>query len=107
MFKKIKAGKTKLRGSATTKGETLEQKIRRIMQNKEGIEDGAPIIYTERKDGVQPAYNIRADRFEIAIDAMDSITKGHKARREERIGKKAIEGMNKESKTETKNEGGA
>ena len=38
------------------------------------MEDGVfPTIYTEKKDGVQPEYDIRTDRFEVAIDAMDKI----------------------------------
>ena len=32
-----------------------------------------PTIYTEKKDGVQPEYDIRTDRFEVAIDAIDKI----------------------------------
>ena len=32
-----------------------------------------PTIYTEKKDGVQPEFDIRTDRFEIAIDAIDKI----------------------------------
>ena len=39
-------------------GEYIEEKVRRITENGELIEDGAPIIYTERKDGVNPAYDI-------------------------------------------------
>ena len=49
------------------------EKVRRITENGEPIEDGAPIIYTERKDGVNPAYNIRTDRWEIAQDAMEQV----------------------------------
>lgn len=38
------------------------------------MEDGVfPTIYTEKKDGVQPEFDIRTDRFEVAIDAMDKI----------------------------------
>ena len=38
------------------------------------MEDGVfPTIYTENKDGVQPEFDIRTDRFEIAIDAVDKI----------------------------------
>ena len=40
---------------------------------RELIEDGAPIIYTERRDGVNPAYNIRTDRWEIAQNAMEQV----------------------------------
>lgn len=57
----------------TYEGEYLEQKIERIMQNGEPITDGAPIIFTEKKDGVLPAYNIRTERFEVAIEAMDKV----------------------------------
>ena len=35
----------------------------------------APIIYTEKEDGVLPAYNIRTDRFDIAMDAYDKMTR--------------------------------
>lgn len=52
-------------------GETIENKVQRIVLNKEPIEDGAEIIYTEKKDGVLPQYNIRTDKWEIAQSAMD------------------------------------
>ena len=55
-----------------------------IPQNKEPISDGAPIIYTDRKDGVKPEYDIRTDRFELAVEAMNGLHKTHLAKREER-----------------------
>ena len=55
----------------TFEGEFIEEKVARVVENKEPIEDGAPIIYTERKDGVIPAYNIRTDKWDIALTAMD------------------------------------
>ena len=61
--------------------ETIETKVARITQNKEPITDSAPIIFTEKKDGVLPAYNIRTDRFDIALEAMDKIGRS-KAKRE-------------------------
>ena len=106
MYKKINYHGTTLKNGISYQATTIEGKIRKIMENKEGITDGAPIIYTERKDGVQPAYDIRTDRFEIAIDAMDKIAKQHKAKREERIGQRAMENMKKEQANETKTEGG-
>lgn len=54
-------------------GETIEAKVRRVVENKEPITDGAPIVYTERKDGVLPQFNIRTDKWEIAIEAMDKV----------------------------------
>lgn len=54
-------------------GETIEQKVERVTTNKEPITDGAPIVYTEKAAGVQPEYNIRTDKWEIAQTAMDSV----------------------------------
>ncbi len=61
-------------------GESIENKVRRITENNEPITDGAPIIYTNRDDGVLPAYNIRTDRFEIAQAAMDAVNQANFAR---------------------------
>lgn len=52
-------------------GESIETKVERVVQNKEPIEDGAEIIYTEKKQGVQPQYDIRTDKWEVAQEAMD------------------------------------
>lgn len=71
IVKKIKNIHGRLKSVECTEGETIEKKVERIVQNKEPITDGAPLIFTEKKDGVLPAYDIRTDRFDIAIDAMD------------------------------------
>ena len=52
-------------------GESIETKVERVVQNKEPIEDGAEIIYTEKKQGVQPQYDIRTDKWEVAQEAMN------------------------------------
>lgn len=70
--------------NASKEGETIEMKIERIVNNKEPIKDGAPILYTPRKEGVLASTNIRTDRFEIAAEAMGKTAKGYAARREER-----------------------
>lgn len=62
-------------------GETIENKIERIVSNKEPIKDGAPLIYTERKDGVKAEYDIRSDRFDIAVEAMDYASRSNTAKR--------------------------
>ena len=61
-------------------GESIEDKVRRITENNEPITDGAPIIYTNRDDGVLPAYNIRTDRQEIAQQAMDAVNQANLAK---------------------------
>lgn len=106
MYRKLTLIKSALKINESYEGETIESKIRRITNNKEPITDGAPLIYTERKDGIQPDYNIRTDRFDIAVEAMDKITKTQIARRKEKhepkteqIGEQAKEGMEKEDGT--------
>ena len=76
---------SKIRGKATPQGETIEDKVSRLLSNKEPISDTAPKIFTERSQGVLPATNVRTDRFEIAVDAMDAVTKSHIAKRQENI----------------------
>lgn len=61
-------------------GESIENKVRRITENNEPITDGAPIIYTNREDGVLPAYNIRTDRWEIAQQAMEAVNQANLAK---------------------------
>lgn len=85
MYKPPKFKPTTITAGVFKKGETIEQKVRRIQNNKEPISDGAPLIYTERKDGVQPQYDPRADRFDIALDAADTIHKTNVAKRQQRI----------------------
>lgn len=100
MYTQNKIQKTNLKVNTSYEGETIEQKMRRVTQNKEPITDGAPIIYTERKDGVQPDYNIRTDKWDIAIEAKDQISKTNIAKRQMGIGDRAFENMTIEQKSE-------
>jgi hypothetical protein len=61
-------------------GESIEAKVKRITENNEPITDGAPTIYTNREDGVLPAYNIRTDRWDIAQQAMDAVNQANLAK---------------------------
>lgn len=61
-------------------GESIENKVRRITENNEPITDGAPIIYTNRDDGVLPAYNIRTDRWDVAQAAMEAVNQANLAK---------------------------
>ncbi len=88
MRPRVKYSRSGMSSVATTEGETIEQKIERMVSNNEPIKDGAPDIYTEKKDGIISAYNIRTDRWEIAADAMDMIIKSAAAKREENANKK-------------------
>lgn len=94
LYRTPKYSRSKLTGIEVIKGEPIEHKIERIVHNKEPIKDGAPEIFTERKDGVISAYNIRTDRWEIASEAMDLVSRSRIAQRDSKPA------------TETKKEGG-
>lgn len=105
MYKIPKYTKTQLVGAQKVEGETIEIKVKRMVHEKEPIKDGAPLIYTERKEGVNAAYNIRTDRWEIAVDALDVIAKSEQAKRDNLIQKekedaKIIDMTDKNSKAE-------
>ena len=57
----------------TAEGESIEEKMYKITTSNEPIENVAPLMYTERKDGVRPEYDHRTDRFEIARQAKDRV----------------------------------
>ena len=79
-YKKFK--KSQMKSVDTFEGERIETKIERITINNEPIKDGAPLIYRERNEGISQGSNVRTDRFEIAIDAMDKVSKSKVAKRE-------------------------
>lgn len=82
MYNKNEIQLTDINVNTSYKGETIEEKIRRITTQNEPIKDGAPLIYTDRKNGVGAEYNIRTDRFEVAIDAMDAVSRNVRAKRD-------------------------
>lgn len=54
-------------------GETLIKKIQRIMDENEPLKDGAPLIYTPKQAGVRADCNIRTDKWELAMEAMNRV----------------------------------
>ena len=57
----------------TDSGETLIKKCQRILDEGEPLTDGAPMIYTPKQAGVKPECNVRADKWDIAMKAMDRV----------------------------------
>lgn len=92
---------SKLTSVEVVEGEPIELKIERIVSNKEPITDGAPSIYTERKDGVIAAYNIRTDRWEVASEAMDKVAGSIQAQRDNKA--KVVGSDVKENETKVVN----
>lgn len=99
--KKKPIRKTDLKVQNQYEGEPIEDKVSRIVNNKEPISEGADIIYTDRADGVQAAYNIRTDRMEVALDAMTYVSKDRIAKREQRAKARQDEKDKKDGKPES------
>lgn len=76
---------TKLKCNTAYIAESIEDQLRRTIAGGEPIEMISTPLYTDRKDGVQPQYDIRTDRFDIAMNAMDAVSRSHTAKREQRI----------------------
>lgn len=103
MYKQNKPEKTSIHYNESYEGETIEAKIRRMLLNKEPIKDpGTMLQYSDRADGVLPEYDIRTDKWENAVELADKVQKTYQAQRDERLGKKAKEGMEKEAKSDQK-----
>ena len=85
----------------TENGQSIEEMLRQQTESKTPIDNVSPMIYTPRKEGVKPEYDIRTDRFEIAIDAMDKFSKSGNAHKDENA-----ENLTQETEkpAETKNE---
>ena len=44
-----------------------------FFDQNEPLTDGAPMIYTPKQAGVRDDYNIRTDKWALAMDAMDRV----------------------------------
>ena len=66
-------------------GESIEETMRRAVCNGEPIESSMPMIYTDKKDGVRQDTDIRTDRWDVANEGADKITKTNRAKREAQI----------------------
>ena len=56
-------------------GKTIEQRCREMVETGEPIKDTSPLIYTPKEKGVRPEYNVRADKWDIALEAMSAVNK--------------------------------
>lgn len=75
MQRGIKLHRTTIHTNFLEKGESIEEKMRRVTQTNEPIDNAAPITYTERKDGVRPEFDFHTDKWEHAQNAMGKVTK--------------------------------
>ena len=84
---------------------TIEQRLRDMKENNEPISDRAQIIFTERKDGVKPEYDIRTDKFDTMLERITQATdkmRDIRAKKIEMKGKKTCQKQQKQRKKMTK-----
>lgn len=91
VFKQIKG----IKKIDAYEGETIENKVKRLTENKEPIKDAAPMVYTKKADGVLPQYNIRTDKWDLVLDKMEA---GNK---QKILKAKGIEPIEKKTETPT------
>lgn len=66
---------TTLENIKLVEGESIETRVRKMVESGEPITDTAPLIYTEKKDGIISDYDIRSDKFDAALEALDTLEK--------------------------------
>lgn len=81
MKKGISLHKSRITTNDLMDGTSIEEQMRKALEGKEPIKATAKINYTERKDGVLPQFDIRTDRFEMALLATDKVAKSNAAAR--------------------------
>lgn len=70
----------RLKKNKTYEGRSIEQLLKEKMEG-ESVELGAkPLLYTMRIDGVLPETDIRTDKWDMAMNALD-ITEGQRRAR--------------------------
>lgn len=82
-MRNYKTNKTTIECNEAFDGEPLSWKINRAMTTGEPLDMCVSSIFTKRSDGVQPQYDIRTDRFEIAREAMRLTNRAEVAKRME------------------------
>lgn len=100
MQQRVKYKPTSLRVNQAYEGESIEVKMSRLLENKDGIKGGSERIFTERKEGVHPALDIRTDRWDLATEKMDAVSRNRLAKREDKhdlSGKRAQERLKREA----------
>lgn len=86
-IKRFREAEKKIFENNGYEGESIEEKVARITENNEPITDGVSIIYTKRKDGVQPQYDIRTDIWDLAQEKMSIVAESKKNKIKENMSK--------------------
>lgn len=87
MYRKNNTRKSSFDVNGSVEGEYLFQSLKRKLDNSEKISSEVTLIYTDKKDGVLAGYNIRTDKWEIALDGIDKIQRSREARGDANLNK--------------------
>lgn len=75
--------KTNFNVNESVEGRSIEDKMRETTMNGQPIESAAPLLYTDKKAGVLPEYDIRTDRWSIAQATVDKVVRSQIAKSQE------------------------
>lgn len=76
--RKVNYHKTQIDTSALLReGQSIEEVMRINTANKEQPVAMLPEMYQKRSEGIDPLCDIRTDKFDMAINAMDKVTRAH------------------------------
>ena len=62
-------------GVETYEGQSIEDRCKKLVETGEPIKDTSPLIFTPKEKGVMPQYDVRADKWDIALNAMDRVNR--------------------------------
>lgn len=100
VYRTQKMQKGTIKHTESREGDSLETQIQRLMENKEMPDQSAPLIYTDRNKGVMAAYDIRTDKWDLALEGMDKIEQARNTEREQRRGELRYDTMTNEKQAE-------
>lgn len=102
MYRKIEYKNSGLSGVQLYQAKSIEREMEEIITQKKPIENAAPLMYTEKKDGVIEDFDIRTDKWEAMQRAATYV---NEQKREYR--KAEMEGRIQDGKVINPAEGGA
>lgn len=70
-------------------GQSIEDRCKKLVETGEPIKDTSPLIYTPKEKGVMPQYDVRADKWDIAQNAMDGVNRERIAKGQQPPGREA------------------
>ena len=78
IYRTTKANRTQINTSKFMReGQSIEEVMRINTANKDQPSAMLPEIYQARNEGIDPLCDIRTDKFDMALSAMDKVTRAH------------------------------